>query len=140
MKQTAKVTAKGMWREKPIIMEVRRYGDGLDENDDWQTGTLEIVKDGKKFTLRDAWRASRHDEENDEDLSYVGRLVKCVRERYEKARHGYGYKANFKSIEAYWLAFNYGDGFDEVPEIEVEGKIDTFGSPFSDEDTSHVVF
>lgn len=59
---TAKLTAKGTWREKPIIMEIRRYGGGLDENDDWQTGTLEIVKDGKKFTLRDAWRASRHDD------------------------------------------------------------------------------
>ena len=43
------------------------------------------------------------------------------------------------SAEAYWAAFHeiY---FDELPEIEVEGKLDTFGSPYSNEDTSGVVF
>ena len=140
MRMTAKVSAKGTWRGKPIVVEVQQYYSGLNKNDDRQTGIIEIIKDGKKFTLRDAWRASRHDEESDEDISYAGKLVKCVRDRYEKARKNYGYKADFRSIEAYWLAFNYGDGFDEVPEIEVEGKIDTFGSPFSDEDTSNVCF
>ena len=74
------------------------------------------------------------------DLIYFGRLVGVARNRYEEARHDYCYNSHFNSIEAYWLAVNCGDGFDDVPEIEVDGDISTFGSPFSDEDTSGVIF
>lgn len=140
------VTARGLYGGEVIVVKVRRYGGGFDENDDWQDGEITFARDGgAEITFQDALSATHRDDQSNasiggEDLVYFDRLVMAARERYEKARHAYCYNPRFNSIEAYWLAFNCGDGFDDVPEIEVDGDIGTFGSPFSDEDMSGVIF
>lgn len=146
---TAKVTARGTYQGKPLTVEVLRYGDGFAYAEEFTgidyTKRLTIVVNGKEFIVQCELLAVRQGEDihttfKDKDYQYVGTLMGVIYDRYEKSRKGYGYRASSDSIEAYWLAFNYGDGFDDVPEITVEGEIYTRGAPFSDEDTSGVVF
>lgn len=145
MKITAKVTARGLHNGDPIVIEVVEYSGGEDENGDRKHGKLTFVKDGFRFDgLRYEDNEDMMDAELDEAkyeaFQYLRKIQRYTIKRYLNQRGHHVYNPSPNTIEAYWLAFNYGDGFDEVPEIEVEGKIDTFGSPFSDEDTSHVAF
>lgn len=61
--------------------------------------------------------------------------------RYAKAsaETPHSYNPEEGTIEAYWLALHE-TYFDKPPKIKIEGTLDTFGSPYSDEDTSDVVF
>lgn len=134
-KITAKVTAKGVFKGKPVVVEVVRQNGGLDENGDLHNGTIKILKDGIDYNSDDA------EIESKENALYLHALRNRVVKRcLKQMRATHVYNPMPHTIEAYWLAFNYGDGFDEVPEITVEGEIDTLGSPFSDEDTSNIVF
>ena len=145
MKQTAKVTARGLYKGKPIVVDVIEYDGGEDENGDRKHGKLAFIKNGIKFEGlkykdNDAILEADPDEAKYETFQHLRKIQRCVIKRNLKLRGHHVYNPLPNTIEAYWLAFNYGDGFDEVPEIEVEGEIDTFGSPFSDEDTSHIYF
>lgn len=130
MKQTAKITARGLYKGMPTVIEVIEYDGGEDENGDRKDGKLKVFKDG--FDFDSATDIIQY--------NYLAELNRAISLRRSRQCGHHVYNPYTNTIEAYWLAFNYGDGFDEVPEIEVEGKIDTFGSSFSDEDTSHVAF
>ena len=131
MKQTAKVTARGLYKGQPTIVEVIEYDGGKDENGDWtKYGTLKVFKDGFDFDLAT----------DIIQYNYLSELKRAISERHSRQYGHHVYNPCTNTIEAYWLAFNHGDGFDEVPEIEVEGEIYTRGSPFSNEDTSGIVF
>ena len=141
MKQTAKIIARGLHDGEPTVIEVIEYNGGFNKHGDRKHGNLIFFKDGVNFKQLRYEEDREMSDEEWKSFDYLHDLRACVRERHlklMKATHVYNPLPN--TIEAYWLAFNHGDGFDEVPEIEVEGKIDTLGSPFSDEDTSHIYF
>ena len=139
MKQTAKVTARGKYNGKPTVVEIVEYNGGLDDNEERKHGNLIFRVDNIEF---DGLHCINDDVGAEVRRAIMRRLAvleKSVIKRYLRSP-SHVYRPRGGTIEAYWLAFHYGDCFDEVPEISVEGKIDTFGSPFSNEDTSHVMF
>lgn len=116
-KVTAKVTAKGKRAGKLVVIECIEYC-GSDDN----RRHVVVLKDGK--------------EDDYTTLLFDGYVSQSYARR---AKRECCYNPARNSIEAYWLIMHevY---FDAVPEITVEGKIFTFGSPYSNEDTSGVVF
>ena len=139
MKQTAKITVRGKHRGKSTIIEVIEYNGGKDENGDWKnSGALEIIKDG--VSLINAGKFSDELIKSPKLCDYIFGLESVIRKRCLKNQGHHVYNPSPTSIEAYWLAFNYGDGFDEVPKITIEGEIQTLGSPFSDEHTTYALF
>lgn len=140
-KVTAKVTAKGLHEGKETVFSVIEYNGGIDKNGEREHEKLEFIKDG--VNCRDFLYSENEDliESALEAFGFFTEIEHCIVKRYLRQMNAsHVYNPKLRTIEAYWLAFNYGDGFDKVPEITVKGKIDTVGSPFSDEDTSHVVF
>ena len=131
MIQTAKVTAKGEYNGRAIILEVIEYDGGLDEEGDRIDGKCILLKNGKKLD---------YSADDLESSNYLFELESTIHKRSLKQRGAHVYNPPVGSLESYWLAFNHGDGFDKIPSITVEGTIDTFGSPFSDEDTSLILF
>lgn len=109
-----KVTAKGKVNGRDITLTCTKSGD-----------TVKLYKDGKELKDTDEIKMALYD--------YTLRR----NADYEKAPCAYNPQEG--TIEAYWLAFHE-TFFDEPPKIEVEGDLDTFGAPYSDEDTSQVVF
>lgn len=110
----SKVTAKGLRDGIETILQCVKYND--DEN-------LKFLKDGYEDIFT--------------QMLFIEHIGKKYLDNTEKGNHLWLPDEN--SIEAYWAAFHE-TYFDELPEIVVEGELDTFGSPYSDEDTSDVVF
>lgn len=109
-----KVTAKGKVGDRNITLTCTKSGDAV-----------KLYKDGKEL------------KDTDEIKMALYHYTLCRNVYYEKAP--YAYNPQEGTIEAYWIAFHE-TFFDEPPKIEVEGDLDTFGAPYSDEDTSQVVF
>ena len=111
----AKVTARGMRKGNLVI--------------------ITCIQEGGKVTLfRDGLELKDTDNDFRELLSYT----QAQFHRAElSAPHSYNPEPG--TIEAYWLALHE-TYFDELPEIEIEGEVDTFGSPYSNEDTGDAVF
>ena len=108
----AKVTATGLFKGRHITVSC------VEEND----GKIHVYANGKE----------------DFEVQLVMDLY--IRYREERYSGTHAYSAPHNTIEAYWLTMHEGL-FDKGPEnIIVEGEIDTFGSPYSDEDTSDAVF
>ena len=121
----AKVTARGFRKGKPTTIICIEYGGGGEEE-----GVVKVFKDGIEMDAHSKFMVLLDD--------YM--FTRAI----ETPSHCYNPSEG--TIEAYWLslqenqlAFNE-KYFDEPPDIEVEGELDTFGSPYSNEDTSGVVF
>ena len=139
MRQTAKVTATGSFGGEPNVVEVIRYENEPGEGEPYLLEVIKngIVLDGPNY---------KPTESSIEDFWYLYTLRERIKEVYLEqggSPHFYDpehyfystkyeveYNPKPNTIEAYWFAFNFGDGFDEVPDIEVEGEIDTEGSLF----------
>lgn len=114
----AKVAARGLHDGKKVEIVCIEEGGGGEEE-----GVVRFFYNGNELNERD---------------DVYREIYNYSRMKYRKSP-SHCYKAKEGTIEAYWLAFHE-IFFDEAPEIEIEGDVNTFGSPFSDEDTSHVVF
>ena len=113
---TARITARGLHKGKPVVIECIEY-DGNDEDKRHVT----ILKNGEEDLLT--------------EISLKQRIMK---NRIASVGHPQSYNPPFNSAAAYWLALE--DYFDAPPEILIEGEVGTFGSSYSDEDTSNVRF
>ena len=108
----AKFTAKGYVHGKFTVITCAKESD-----------TIAVFQDGKRLNGYD-------------NLSF---------ELYSRALLNYidsepcSYVPAPDTLEAYWLVL-LDEYFDEPPEIIVEGELDTFGSPYSDEDIGDAVF
>lgn len=91
-----------------------------------QNGVVTLFEDGKKLAVSDIILMELYSYTLQR---YVDTLKKAPR----------SYNPPEGTIEAYWLALHE-TYFDEPPKIKVEGELDTFGAPYSGEDTSEVVF
>ena len=109
-----KVTAEGKADGRAITLTCAKNGD-----------TVTLYKDGEELKETDKIKMELYEYTLRRNADYE--KVPCV------------YNPQEGTIEAYWLAFHE-TFFDEPPKIEVEGDLDTFGAPYSDEDTSRVVF
>ena len=111
----AKVTAQGLRKGNPVVITCVKKGE-----------KVSLLRDGRK--LKDT------DDDFRELLSYTQAQF---HQAELSAPHSYNPEPD--TIEAYWLAFHE-TFFDKPPEIKIEGTLDTFGSPYSDEDTDDIVF
>ena len=117
---TAKATAKGLHKGEKVVIECIEYGELGEENE--KDLRVKVLKNGKE----------------DEETSFLFDMyVSFSYTRRAKLPHCYNPQKN--SAEAYWLVMHE-EYFDEPPEITIEGNVNTFGSPYTDEDLTGVYF